>query len=273
MHIVVTGASSGIGRALAQAFDGPNRTLTLVARRKNLLEELARETKAETRIVQADLSDGSDPIGWVRAAEELGGPIDVLVNNAGTSYVEATAGIDPARIRSLFQINVDTPIAATQHLLPKMLARGSGTIVQIASNAAFSPMPNFAHYTATKGALANYSEALRLELRGTGVGVVTVYPGPVETPMADRNWAQMASERSKKLAPIGNADVLARKVVRAVEKRQARVIYPSFYKLGWYMPWLSRWIVSTFTPEVNGAPTPPLEGDRVAESLRATKVL
>jgi short-subunit dehydrogenase len=199
----------------------------------------------------------------VRRAEERFGPVDILVNNAGTSYIEPTAGVDEERVRRIFQINVHTPIAAVHHVLPGMLARRRGTIVNVASVAAFTHAPYLAHYHATKGALGNFSESLRLELRGTGIDVVTVYPGPIKTPMADRNWAQFKSTAATRAAPIGDAKTLARLVLRAVDKRQPRVIYPRFYLLAWWLPWFSRWVTERFVPETTGAKTPPLAGDGV----------
>jgi short-subunit dehydrogenase len=261
MHIVVTGASSGIGRELARAFDRPGNRISLVARRENLLAELRGELRAETCAVTADLSDARDPIGWLRRAEEAFGPTDVLINNAGTSYVEPVQGIDEARIRALFQINVHTPIAAIHHVLPAMLSRGRGTIVNVASNAAFSPAPYFCHYTATKGALGNFSESLRMEIKRTGVHVVSVYPGPIRTPMGERNWGQLKPTLAAKIAPEGDARALARLVLKAVERRRARVIYPRFYVLGWWLPGVGRWIAERFVPEATGAVTPPLDGD------------
>lgn len=260
MHIVVTGASSGIGRALAQSFDKPGNVISLVARRRAHLEELRRELHTESVAIVADLSRADDPVGWLKRAEERNGPTDVLVNNAGTSYVEPTVGVDAERVQKLFQINVHTPLAAIHHVLPAMLARSTGTIVNIASNAAFSPAPGFAHYSATKGALANFSESLRMELRKTGVHVLTVYPGPIHTPMAERNYAQLEGELAK-LGPIGDTQTLARLVQRAIERRRARVIYPRFYTLGWWFPFVGRWVAELLLPSVTGQKTPPLEGD------------
>ena len=261
MHVVVTGASSGIGREIAKAYDRAGHRLSLVARRLSLLEGLRAEIRTDTHAIRADLSDPADPIGWLRQAEEHFGPVDVLVNNAGVSYVEPVQGIDRERIATLFQVNVHVPIAAIHHVLPGMLARRSGVIVNIASNAAFSPAPYFCHYTASKGALGNFSESLRMELRKSGVHVLSVYPGPVETPMGDRNWGQLKQSASAKLAPIGSAPVLARLVVDAVEARKPRVIYPRFYLLGWWFPSIGRWIAERFVPEATGAVTPPLPGD------------
>ena len=261
MHIVVTGASSGIGRDIAKAFDGPDQAISLVARRRSLLDDLGKELRGKSQALDADLADAKDPIGWLRRAEETFGPTDVLVNNAGMSYVEPVAGIDDERARLLFQINVHTPLAAIRHVLPGMRERGRGTIVNVASNSAFSPAPYFCHYSATKGALGNFSEALRMELKGSGVHVLCVYPGPIKTPMADRNWAQLKETRSSRMAPIGDTVTLARLVVAAVRRRKARVIYPSFYKLAWWFPWVGRFVAERFVPEATGAVTPPMPGD------------
>src|SRR5688572_14245273 len=247
MHIVVTGASSGIGLALAKAFDAPGNTLSLVARRKGLLEKLQEEIRAPTHAIDADLAVAD--LGWLRRAEEAAGPADVLVNNAGVSYIEPIQGIDDERSRVLFQVNVHTPIAAIRHVLPGMRERGRGTIVNIASNAAFSPAPYVCHYCGAKAALGNYSESLRLELRGTGVNVLTVYPGPIDTPMAERNWAQLKTTAATRLAPRGDTETMARLTLRAIERRKARVIYPRFYLLGWWLPGIGRWIAGRFVPE------------------------
>lgn len=261
MHIVVTGASSGIGRDLAKSFDEPGNSVSLVARRTALLEELGREMSVPTRAIEGDLTRADDPVAWLRRAEEAFGPVDVLVNNAGISYVEPVQSIDEPRIRALFQINVHTPIAAIHHVLPGMLERASGTIVNVASNAAFSPAPYFCHYTATKGALGNFSESLRMELRRTGVHVLSVYPGPIDTPMGERNWGQLEPSFSSRLAPRGDTKTLARLVRKAIRKRRARVIYPRFYALGWWLPSIGRFMAEHFVPKATGARTPPLAGD------------
>ncbi len=144
MPVVVTGASSGIGLELAKVFGREGCRVSLVARRRAALLALCEEIPVETQAIDADLSDTRDPIGWLRRAEEAFGPTDVLVNNAGISYVEPVQGLDPQRIGRLFQINVHTPIAAIHHVLPGMMVRRRGTIVNVASNAAFSPAPYFA---------------------------------------------------------------------------------------------------------------------------------
>ncbi|HYV48710.1 MAG TPA: SDR family NAD(P)-dependent oxidoreductase [Myxococcaceae bacterium] len=264
MHILVTGASSGIGLGIARAFDSAGNRITLVARRRALLDELRAQFKCETQAIDADLSRTDDQVGWLKRAEETFGPTEILVNNAGASLLEPIDGIDEARADPLFQINLHTPIRAIHHVLPAMLARRSGIIVNVASGAAFMPAPYLCHYSATKAGLGSFSESLRMELKlkRCGVHVLTVYPGPIQTPMGDRNWAQLEqSKLAHLLMPTGNTETLARLVLRAVQRRRPRVIYPRFFLVGWWFPGLVRWATETFAPPATGAKTPPLPGD------------
>ncbi|MDP6932397.1 MAG: SDR family NAD(P)-dependent oxidoreductase, partial [Myxococcota bacterium] len=209
-----------------------------------------------SEVVVADLSDTDDPTGWLREAEARLGPTDILVNNAGVSFVEPVHGIDAERMAWKFQINLHTPIAAMHHVMEHMLERGEGTIVNIGSVSSFAPRPYFCHYTATKGALANFSEALRMELKSKGVHVLTVYPGPVSTPMGERNFDQFEDPGAARKAPTGDTGTLARLVLEAIDRKRARVIYPGFYKLGWWFPTLNRYLSEYLTPTISGRKTP-----------------
>jgi short-subunit dehydrogenase len=124
-----------------------------------------------------------------------------------------------------------------------MVARGRGAIVNVASAAAFASTPKQAWYGASKAGLASFSEALRYELAPSGVHVLTVYPGPVRTPMAERAFAALGGrEQVLKGAPEGEPGALARLVRDALERRRARVIYPRFYRLSYLAPWFARWL-------------------------------
>src|SRR5204863_3775105 len=125
--------------------------------------------------------------------------------------------------------------------MPAMLARRSGTIVNVASMAAVTTIRGMLHYNASKAGLAAASETLRAELRKSGVHVVTVYPGPVHTPMADASLANYGSAIAYRL-PTGRADVLARRVRRAVERKHTRVIFPRFYYLVRWFPGISQFV-------------------------------
>jgi short-subunit dehydrogenase len=239
MHVAVTGASSGIGEAIAREFAGAGAKLTLVARRRELLEKLAAELGASTHIAVKDLSLPESADDWVAAAETANGPIDVLVNNAGIENSGPFEGSDAANALKLLRTNLETPLVLARRLVPGMIQRGQGAIVNVASVSALSPMALQACYAGSKAGLAAFSEALRAELRATGVVVVTVYPGPVKTSMADAAYEVFGGRKGiVGLLPEGTTEVLARRIRRAVSRRKARVIYPRFYALSRWFPWV-----------------------------------
>ena len=249
MHIVITGASSGIGAALARELAKlPGARLTLVARRKPLLEALASELDAKTLVIERDLSQPEDPSEWLDEAVRANGEVDVLVNNAGVQVIGRTAAIDVARGEASLHVNLLTPLRLTRAVLPGMLARRRGTIVDIASMAALAPTPGMTYYNASKAGLAAASEALRGELRGTGVNVVTVYPGIVATTMAHDALAAYGSNVALRLQPRGTTSALARIVRAAIVRKRARVIYPRSYSFVRWLGPVVRWFMDRFSP-------------------------
>jgi len=255
MHVAITGASVGIGEALAHAFAREGASLSLVARRKERLDAIAGALAGTKVFVhEADLSVSERAADWIAPAEEALGPIDVLINNAGVQHIEPAELADVEGGERLLRLNVFTPLRLVRAVLPGMIARGRGTIVDIASMAAITPMPGMYYYNASKGALANASEGLRGELRGTGVHVVTVYPGPVDTDMGRNGYEKYEPSLATRLSPVGRADELARLVVRAVLRRRARVVYPRSYGVALLFPRLSRWFTARFSPPVKRLP-------------------
>jgi len=249
-HVAITGASSGIGAALARelAKHLPGARLTLVARRKELLEALAAELGPTCRAVAHDLADAERAADWVPGAEAAHGPIDVLVNNAGMENTGPTAAADVETCKKLFQLNLVTPILLSRRLLPEMLARKSGMIVNVVSVAALTPPPMQAYYGASKAGLAAFSEATRGELAGSGVHLLTVYPGPVKTSMGEAGWAALGGRENLPPVPEGTPEELARRIRRAMEKRKSRLIYPRFYVTARWLPWLSRFLTDRYAP-------------------------
>jgi short-subunit dehydrogenase len=248
MHVVVTGASSGIGEALVREYVAAGAAVTLVARRRDRLDQISAEVGGRTFVAGADLGDVDRACDWLEPAQAALGPIDVLVNNAGMQIVGPTDLTDPAQGEALLRLNVHAPLRLTRAVLPAMLARGSGAIVDIASMAAITPTPGMYYYNASKAALAAASESLRAELRGTGVHVVTVYPGPVHTPMGDRGITAYEPSRTLSFLQWGTTGELARLIRRAVEQRRPRVIYPRSYALSRHAPNLARWVVGRLSP-------------------------
>ncbi|MFO0572924.1 MAG: SDR family NAD(P)-dependent oxidoreductase [Polyangia bacterium] len=250
-HVAITGASAGIGAALVAEFVRSGAAVTMVSRRRAEMEALAREVGGRTQLFTVDLSDLREPsrsTAWLAPAEAGLGPIDVLVNNAGVQIVEPAEEQDPAALQAMLNVNLTVPLLLTRAVLPAMLARGSGTIVDVASLAGLAPTPGMWGYNATKGGLAAASESLRGELRGTGVHVVTVYPGPVDTAMARAGYAAYPQTLSTRLLPQGTPMELARLVRSAVDLGSARVIYPRSYAIVRYFPTIARWFLDRATP-------------------------
>lgn len=250
MHVAITGASSGIGEALAREYGRHGARLTLVARRRELLTRLAGEVGGSCFVAPHDLSDPGHAADWIAPCESALGPIDVLVNNAGVENTGPTARADLDEADRLLHTNLHTPLRLMRFLAPVMIERGHGVFVNVASVAALVPTPLQAWYGASKAGLAAFSEAFRGELLGTGVHVLTVYPGPVTTPMADRAYLAFGGRKGAVgLLPEGRPEVLARLIREAVLRRRARLIYPRFYVITRLFPWLARWIVDAGAPK------------------------
>jgi short-subunit dehydrogenase len=186
---VVTGASSGIGAAIAKELASRGHSLALVARREERLRTLATElTSAYGVAAEVIAADLGDPAERDRLADELRGRgrvVEVLVNNAGFGHQADFATSPRERMVEMVNINVETVVDLTSRFLTGMVDRGRGSVINIASTAAFQPLPGSAVYAASKAFVLSFSEALRTELRGSGVTVTAVCPGPVRTEFMD----------------------------------------------------------------------------------------
>jgi short-subunit dehydrogenase len=255
VHVVITGASSGIGEALAREYLKRGASVTLVARRKDRLDALAKGHDGKVHVVEADLSAWETADAWVDGAVRALGPVDVLVNNAGVQIVRGTVETTWEEGERQLRLNTLAPFKLVKKVLPDMVTRGSGTIVNISSSAALAPTPGMFFYSASKAAIGAASECLRGELRRTGVNVVTVYPGPVRTAMeATGRAAYEDTWAMRTFTPTGEADVLARKIANAVVSRRARIIYPAFYALTRHFPNLTRFVMDRMTPPLKALP-------------------
>jgi short-subunit dehydrogenase len=253
MHVVVTGASSGIGEAIAREYLARGDRVTLVARRRELLERIAAAGTDRTHIVCIDLADANATWTWVDAAEAALGPIDVLVNNAGVQIVRRAVETDWADAERLLRLDLHVPLRLTTMALKRMIPRGSGTIVDIASVAALAPTPGMFFYNAAKGGLAAASEGLRAEVKRHGIHVVTVYPGPVTSALEAAGRAAFEEGPAVRNVPTGSPEVLARLIADAVAKKKPRVVYPRMYGVTRHLPNLTRWALDVFTPPLKKA--------------------
>lgn len=177
----MTGASGGIGEAYARKLAAQGTDLVLVARSGDALERLAAELRhgssVQCEVLPADLTTD---LG-IHAVEERVGDVDLLVNNAGYGISEHLADVDPDDIEGMIRLNVLALARLTRAALPPMLARNHGAIVNVSSVAGFQPSPSFATYNATKAFVTMFTEALSLEVKGTGVRVQALCPGLTRT--------------------------------------------------------------------------------------------
>ncbi|MEM8708543.1 MAG: SDR family NAD(P)-dependent oxidoreductase, partial [Actinomycetota bacterium] len=177
-RVLITGASRGIGLEIARKLHAKGATIIGTARTEASLEAAVDELDLVP--IVGDLNDPAVADGVIGEALEHG-PIDVLVNNAGIEIVGQVAEQDPHDLRSVIDVNLSVPITLARHVLPHMLERGSGRIVNISSMASIVNSPGWATYSASKAGLSSFSRSLRAELRGTDVDVTVVEIGFVQT--------------------------------------------------------------------------------------------
>jgi uncharacterized protein len=225
---VVTGASSGIGAELARALADRGHGVTLVARRKERLAELAEELAATHGVrVERVAADVSKPSGRRKLRDEVARrelKVDVLVNNAGFGSGGAFVELEGDKETEMVRTNCEAVVALTNLYAREMVDRGRGGILNLASLIAFQPVPFQTTYGATKAFVLSFSEALHEELRGTGVTVTAVCPGPVRTEFGEAGGFGGADERIPSFAWLS-----ARKVARdalAGFERGDRVVVP-----------------------------------------------
>ena len=185
---LITGASSGIGRALAQALARQGCRVGLVARREAELDSAVRQIReagGEAEAARADVGDREQLRGAVADLSARLGPADLVVANAGLGVPTALDPMNIEAIEATFRVNLMGVIYTIEATLPAMLAAGRGQVAAISSLAGFLGMPGESAYCASKAAVNAYLDGLRLQLRGRGVGVTTVCPGFVRTPMTE----------------------------------------------------------------------------------------
>ncbi|SFI68506.1 SDR family NAD(P)-dependent oxidoreductase [Planctomicrobium piriforme] len=223
--VLITGASSGIGLELAKRFAADGSELILVARRTDRLEELAELLKREhgttSTVISADLAQPGAPQHLMEQIQAAGKQVDVLVNNAGFGQLGEFSKISLDRQLNMIQLNIASVVALTHLCLPGMLARKKGAILNLGSTASFQPGPHVAIYYATKAFILSFSEAIWKELKGTGVTVTCLCPGPTKTEFG--NESQMHDTPVFKHNAM-NVEVVANAGYRGLRKRKRLVI-------------------------------------------------
>ena len=213
-NIVVTGASTGIGRATALLLASKGARVTAAARDDARLRELAAEQPGITP-VRADLTQEQDRAALVAAA----GDVDVFVNNAGLGYHGLVESMPIDTVRELLELNVLAYIDLAQRVLPGMLARGRGHVVNVGSIAGFVGVPAEAVYSATKFAVQGFNDGLRRELRGRGIAVTLIAPGPIKTEFVAREMTGAPAAEPGAMDRGLPVDTVSRAILRALTRR------------------------------------------------------
>lgn len=255
-RIVLTGASSGIGRELARALAARGAILVLAARREDLLIELADQIASaglhRPTVLPSDLAEPGRAATLGRdAVDALDGVVDIVINNAGANLTGAQSVIsDAAAARVVFEVNLWSPLALTATVLPAMYAAGRGTIVNVTSTVQAVPLPLLGYYAAAKAALAQATRSLRLELAETPIRVLEVVPGSTDTALRDIDELPWKTSAPRTLPPVPPAATAAA-IVRALQQGATRVVYPRYSLLPLEVPAVGRLVAALGARRVN----------------------
>lgn len=242
--VLITGASSGIGRALSVELAHRGAMVGLLARREDLLRDLVAEI--ETRggkaiALPADVTDANAVRSAVAVLTQKFGPVDLLIANAGVGATTSGSKLEPDGVAKVFSVNVNGVINCVTAVMPQMIERGRGQLAVISSLAAYRGLPKSAAYCASKAAISSLFESLRLDLQPRGIDVTIIHPGFIRTPLT--------AGRTKKLPFLLEVDVAANKMIGAIEKRKKSYAFPwqlaTVVRLGMVMPnfmydWIAR---------------------------------
>ena len=229
-HVLITGASRGIGAAMAREFARAGARVSVAARTTAAIDSLAKELKGQAFTV--DLLQAEEVDALVPTVEREAGPIDVLVNNAGLENLAWFHEEDVTRIRDVARLNFEAPLILTRAALPGMLSRGRGHLVYTSSIAGTAGFPALAAYAGTKAGINNFAGTVRVELKDTPVHVTLVAPGPVDTEMWDHledastTTAMLKRLRALQLIPKKSPELIARRTVKAVQADRRHVRTP-----------------------------------------------
>lgn len=229
-HVLLTGATGTIGAALARRLADRGARVTLLARTPAPLEALALETGGNA--FAADLCDPASLVGLVDRVESRHGPVDVLLNNAGADTAGHLADLTADQLRGTIDLNLTAPMELCRQVLPRMLERGSGHLVNVSSMAGVATFPGLAVYGASKAGLTHATSGLRADLRGSAVGTLAVEIGPVASEMMDRiglhgpSDAAFARILRSRLLTMLDPDDVARRIVSAIEQGRAHLRLP-----------------------------------------------
>jgi short-subunit dehydrogenase len=250
---IITGASSGIGWALARTLATEGCKVGLVARRREQLADLALEIEkagGTVAFATADVAEREQAVAAIREVAARLGPVDLLIANAGVGAPTTIEPFNVADVEKMFRVNVLGVVYSLEAVLPQMLERGHGHLAAVSSLASYKGLPGESGYTASKAAVNVFLEGLRIQLRSKGIAVTTICPGFVKTPMTEVNEFKMPW--------LLTADNAARRIVRALKRK--RKVYNFPWQLSLFMKcsrWAPDWLVDRMMHTYNENPPFP----------------
>jgi short-subunit dehydrogenase len=242
--VLITGASSGIGRGLAIEFGKRKATVGLVARRAETLQEIVNEIESSGGkgfALPGDVQEASSVKASADKLRSEAGPIDLLIANAGIGATTDAADLNPDEVAKVIKVNVLGAANSVAAVVPEMISRGQGHLVVISSLAAYRGLPKSAAYCASKAAVSAFFESLRLDLQPRGIDVTIIHPGFIKTPLTAGRHAQMPF--------LMELDDAVQKIMEIIERRKKSAAFPwqlaSIVRAGMIMPnsmydWISR---------------------------------
>ena len=263
--VVITGGSEGVGAAAARMFAEAGANLMLVARSKRNLEAMAEELRDKTRVevFAMDVSDDGACVDLFKKAEFEFGHIDILVNNAGYHQRGLAAEVGVADLGKMVDVNLKAPIILSRIALPYLREAGGGAIINVGSLAGRTPVPGSATYAATKAGLRSFTYSMFEELRGSGIKIATVSPGPIDTGfimsdvdvVSDLTFSQ----------PISTAEQVAQAILDLCGNDQREKSMPAISGLLTMLTYIMPGLARAFRPMLER------KGARVKRQLRAAQ--
>ena len=241
--VIITGGSEGVGAAAARMFADAGANLLLVARGKKNLDAIAEELRDKTRVevFVMDVSDATACADLFKKAQFEFGRIDVLVNNAGYHKRGLAETVDAVDMGRMIDVNLKAPIMLSRLALPYLRDAGGGVIINVGSLAGRAPVPNSATYSASKSGLRAFTYALYEELRGSGIKIAIVSPGPIDTGFIMSDIDQVSDLTFSQ--PISTADEVAQAILDLCGNDQREKALPAISglltTLMYLFPWLS----------------------------------
>lgn len=253
MHVFITGAATGIGESTIDAIleKVPSAGFTIADKNQQALQQLCEKLTrrgVHNHGIACDLTDIEGIPDIVKRSREQMGEVELLVNNAGVMLVEDFNSQSWQQAMLTINLNLLAPARLMKEVLPSMLERDKGGVINIASMAGKTLMHGCAWYGASKAGIGQISEITGMEIEGSNVHILTVYPGPIDTNLAAGARANLEENLAARVMPVGNRETLARKMVKAFFEKQHVLAYPEIYDTARHFHTLSAWFARKLSP-------------------------